>query len=154
MGLPLPPYYDLRYRVQGSVDIISDAYFFDTGCAVRKSRQPKLRSQDEYSTHKSARTSLKTFIPGTLTTTSSNTFLVPSKSSISTFSTSIFKLTCAKLPPALRQFAQWHMWPLRRVKSELSVMVTRMLPQRQVPVKHKVLLQEKQSNWYAFAIYE
>ena len=44
------------------------------------------------------------------------------------------KLEAAKEPEALRQLEQWQRWPRGRVKSEESVMRTRMLPHRHVPV--------------------
>lgn len=61
--------------------------------------------------------------------------MTPLGSCTSTFSFSIAKFELTYDPATLRQLAQWHRWPRGRVKSSLSVMVTRMEVQRQVAVR-------------------
>jgi len=58
---------------------------------------------------------------------------VPSRSLIWTFSSSMVRFVAAMEPVAFRQFTQWQRWP-RRDWKRLSLIVTVMLPQRQLPV--------------------
>jgi hypothetical protein len=63
---------------------------------------------------------------------------VPSLSLMSTFSSSMIKFADTTEPDTFRQFAQWQRWPRGFVKSSLSLIVTVMLPHRQLPVRESL----------------
>lgn len=57
---------------------------------------------------------------------------------MSTFSSSMIRFAETTEPETFRQFAQWQRWPRGFVKSSVSLIVTVILPQRQLPVKESL----------------
>lgn len=79
-----------------------------------------------------------------------NDLRVPFRSSILTLSSSMIRLDDTKLPATLRQFWQWQRCPRGLEKSSLSVIVTWILPQRQLPVIDSANLLV--SCWFGFPV--
>ena len=77
---------------------------------------------------------LSTFFPLPVSQ-SSYFFITPFGSSTTTFSFSMARFDDTYEPATLRQLAQWHRCPRGRVKSSLSLMVTRIDLHRQVELK-------------------